>query len=42
MKVVEEHKSRDWVTLITCEYFNETTGQYLYRRVVRAVLVEVE
>jgi LPXTG-site transpeptidase (sortase) family protein len=42
MSIIEEHKSRDWVTLITCEYFNETTGQYLYRRVVRAVLVEVE
>jgi LPXTG-site transpeptidase (sortase) family protein len=42
MSIIEEHKSRDWVTLITCEYFNENTGEYLYRRVVRAVLVEVE
>jgi LPXTG-site transpeptidase (sortase) family protein len=42
MSIIEEHKSRDWITLITCEYFNETTGQYLYRRVVRAVLVVVE
>jgi LPXTG-site transpeptidase (sortase) family protein len=41
MSIIEEHKSRDWVTLITCEYFNETTGQYLYRRVVRAVLIVV-
>ena len=41
-EVVSEHKDRDWVTLLTCEYYNENTGEYLYRRVVRAVLVEVE
>lgn len=40
--VIEKHEDRDWVTLITCEYFNEDTGEYLYRRVVRAVLIEVE
>ncbi|MBI9051835.1 MAG: sortase, partial [Anaerolineaceae bacterium] len=42
MNVIEEHKNHDWITLITCEYFNESTGQYLYRRVVRAVLVDVK
>ena len=42
MNVVNEHKDHDWITLITCEYFNEETGEYLYRRVVRAVLVEVK
>ena len=29
------------VTLITCELFDEDSGQYSYRRVVQAVLVEV-
>ena len=42
MSVIEEHKDHDWVTLITCEYYNETTDEYLFRRVVRAVLVEVK
>ena len=32
----------DWVTLITCEDYNEATGMYTYRRVVRAVLIEVQ
>ena len=41
MNVVEEHKDLDWVTLITCEGYNESTGEYIFRRVVRAVLVEV-
>jgi LPXTG-site transpeptidase (sortase) family protein len=29
------------VTLLTCEQFNETTGEYAYRRAVEAVLVDV-
>lgn len=37
-----EHEDYDWVTLITCQYFNESTGEYALRRVVRAVLVRVE
>lgn len=32
----------DWVTLITCHGFNESTGTYEFRRVVRAVLVSVD
>jgi LPXTG-site transpeptidase (sortase) family protein len=31
----------DWVTLVTCEYFDAITGDYIYRRIVRAVLVDV-
>jgi LPXTG-site transpeptidase (sortase) family protein len=31
----------DWVTLITCEGFNPFNESYLFRRMVRAVLVEV-
>ncbi len=31
-----------WITLVTCENYNEKTGNYAYRRAVRAVLVSVE
>ncbi|MEX2143109.1 MAG: class F sortase [Anaerolineales bacterium] len=36
------HKDLDWVTLITCEGFNESSNSYLYRRAVQAVLVGVK
>ncbi|MHB8086712.1 MAG: sortase [Anaerolineaceae bacterium] len=36
------HKEKDWVTLLTCEDFNELTGEYSARRIVRAVLVSVK
>jgi LPXTG-site transpeptidase (sortase) family protein len=36
-----EHRSHDWVTLITCIDYDETTTQYRHRRVVQAVLVEI-
>lgn len=36
------HKEKDWVTLLTCEDFNEKTGEYSARRIVRAVLVSVK
>ena len=39
---VMDSRERDWVTLMTCEYYNELSGEYLFRRIVRAVLVEVE
>ena len=32
----------DWVTLLTCEFYNPITDEYLSRRMVRAVLVNVE
>lgn len=35
------HEDDDVVTLITCEGYNATTGEYLYRRAVRAVLVSI-
>ena len=38
---VLKHEEYPWLTLITCKSYNETTGQYTYRTVVRAVLVEV-
>jgi ELWxxDGT repeat protein len=31
----------DWVTLLTCELYNPLSGNYFFRRVVRAVLVDV-
>jgi LPXTG-site transpeptidase (sortase) family protein len=36
------HEKLDWVTLITCQQYDEKTKSYRYRRVVRAVLVKVE
>jgi len=36
------HEEFDWVTLITCSGFNEETGDYSWRTVVRAVLIKVE
>ena len=39
---VLRHEEYDWVTLITCREYNESTDDYNYRVVVRAVLVEVE
>ena len=36
-----KHEEKTWLTLITCEGFNAKTGDYLYRRMARAVLVSV-
>jgi LPXTG-site transpeptidase (sortase) family protein len=36
-----QHEDLDWVTLITCQGYDEISGKYLWRRVVRAVLVAV-
>ncbi len=32
----------DWLTLVTCEFYNPFSGEYLFRRAVRAVLVSVK
>ncbi len=37
-----QHETQDWVTLITCEFYNPLGENYLFRRLVRAVLVRVE
>ncbi|MBN2116062.1 MAG: sortase [Anaerolineales bacterium] len=37
-----QHEMLDWVTLITCQQYDEKTQSYRYRRVVRAVLIRVE
>jgi LPXTG-site transpeptidase (sortase) family protein len=33
------HKEEDWVTLLTCSYFEESSQTYRYRLVVQAVLI---
>ena len=37
---VLSHEQRDWVTLVTCKEYNESTGLYGMRTVVRAVRVK--
>jgi LPXTG-site transpeptidase (sortase) family protein len=39
---IMKHETLSWVTLVTCEGYNEKSGEYSYRRVVRAVLLKVE
>ncbi len=39
---VLSHKEHDWVTLITCRGFDETSGYYRWRTVVQAILVEIK
>ena len=40
-KAVFEQKDGDWITLFTCEDYGEYWGDYGYRRMVQAVLVDV-
>ncbi|MBN2387249.1 MAG: Ig-like domain repeat protein [Anaerolineales bacterium] len=35
------HEEYSWLTLVTCQQYDERTGTYRYRRVVRAVLIGV-
>jgi LPXTG-site transpeptidase (sortase) family protein len=37
-----QHEEYDWVVLITCEGYNEVLDRYDWRRVVRAVLINVD
>jgi LPXTG-site transpeptidase (sortase) family protein len=39
---VLQHEELPWLTLITCQGYDETSGSYRWRRVVRAVLVAVQ
>ncbi|MEI6291999.1 MAG: sortase, partial [Chloroflexota bacterium] len=36
-----QHEEGSWITLITCENYDQTADTYLNRRIVKAVLVEV-
>ena len=38
---VMKHEDKSFLTLITCDTYNEKTGTYLRRVVVRAALVDV-
>ena len=40
MNAMMQSEEYDWVTLITCEGYNPFNQSYLFRRMVRAVLVE--
>lgn len=42
VSAVLQHEEYDWVTLLSCESYNPLTGNYLFRRMVRAVLVSVK
>jgi len=39
---VMKHEGLSWVTLLTCESYNAGTGSYAYRRMVRAILINVK
>ena len=39
---VFQSEQYDWLTLVTCEFYNPFNGEYLFRRAVRAVLVSVK
>ncbi len=42
VNTVLRHEEKDWVTLVTCEWYNPISDSYLFRRVIRAVLVSVK
>jgi LPXTG-site transpeptidase (sortase) family protein len=37
-----QHEDSPWITLVTCRGYDEASNSYLYRLLVRAVLVEVK
>jgi LPXTG-site transpeptidase (sortase) family protein len=41
-RLLTRHETLDWITLITCQQYDARTKSYLYRRVVRAVLIRAE
>ncbi len=40
--IILQSEEYDWITLLTCEFYNPFTGEYLFRRAMRAVLVDIE
>ncbi|HWQ46420.1 MAG TPA: sortase, partial [Longilinea sp.] len=36
-----KHEDYSWLTLVTCQHYNQTTDSYDLRRVIRAVLISV-
>ncbi len=41
-KTVFKHEEQDWVTLLTCELYNPFGDDYLFRRMVRALLISFQ
>ena len=42
LDVVFKTEELDWLTLLTCEHFDAAADEYLSRRMVRAVLIDVQ
>lgn len=42
VNTVFQHEDRDWVTLLSCEQYDALSSNYHFRRLVRAVLIEVK
>jgi LPXTG-site transpeptidase (sortase) family protein len=41
IKTLFQHEDYDWLTLVTCESYNVKLDKFVYRRMVRAVLISV-
>jgi LPXTG-site transpeptidase (sortase) family protein len=41
LKTLFKHEDYEWLTLVTCETYNEKLDKFIYRRMVKAVLVSV-
>ncbi|MBI9050988.1 MAG: sortase [Anaerolineaceae bacterium] len=42
IRSVMRHEELDWITLVTCESYNTNAQTYPFRRVVRAVLIDIQ
>jgi LPXTG-site transpeptidase (sortase) family protein len=41
IKTLFKHEDYEWLTLVTCETYNEKLDKFIYRRMVKAVLISV-
>jgi LPXTG-site transpeptidase (sortase) family protein len=41
IKTLFKHEDYEWLTLVTCETYNEKLEKFVHRRMVRAVLISV-
>ena len=41
IKTLFQHEDDSWLSLVTCENFNDKTGKFANRRLVRAVLISI-
>jgi LPXTG-site transpeptidase (sortase) family protein len=41
IKTLFKSEEDAWLTLVTCENFNEKTNKFTHRRMIRAVLISV-